>query len=351
MITRAEYRDNDEGYLDFSRPSHIWSIAFPSDPQKLPQPTQLTSGDFDEEGMQWAPDGSKIYFISDRELEPYYGPGQNVIYSVPAAGGETSEVTRIAGAVRSISVSKDGTRLAFLGSLNTPVQSYTKANLWVVDLKPGAKPRSLSTKYDWDIGGGILGDQEPPRGGSGIRPLWSADGKWLTVLVAKEGRANLERFNADSGQVIPLTIGDQAIEQYSSNGSAVVAEVSTPTMLNDLFMIGSDGAQKRLTHVNEKLFSELNLTPPEEIWYQSFDGRKIQTWVQKPPGFDPGKKYPLILNIHGGPHAAHGYVFFHEMQYMAAKGYVVLYPNPRGSTSYDEAFGNIIQYHYPGRRF
>ena len=95
----------------------------------------------------------------------------------------------------------------------------------------------------------------------------------------------------------------------------------------------------------------MNLTPPEEIWYQSFDGRKIQAWVQKPPDFDPNKKYPLILNIHGGPHAAYGYVFFHEMQFMAAKGYVVLYPNPRGSTSYDEAFGNIIQYHYPGDDF
>ena len=122
-------------------------------------------------------------------------------------------------------------------------------------------------------------------------------------------------------------------------------------MINDLFLIGSDGNQKRLTNINEKLFSDLNLTAPEEIWYKSFDGRKIQTWIQKPPDFDPNKKYPLILNIHGGPHAAYGFVFFHEMQWMAAKGYVVLYPNPRGSTSYDEGFGNIIQYHYPGDDF
>ena len=173
----------------------------------------------------------------------------------------------------------------------------------------------------------------------------------MTILVAKQGRANLERFDADSGEVTPLTKGDQAVTGYSSNGSQIVAEISTPTMINDLFAVGPDGAQKRLTDINEKLFSELNLTPPEEIWYQSFDGRKIQTWVQKPPDFNPNKKYPLILNIHGGPHAAYGYVFFHEMQYMAAKGYVVLYSNPRGSTSYDEAFGNIIQYHYPGDDF
>ena len=76
--------------------------------------------------------------------------------------------------------------------------------------------------------------------------------------------------------------------------------------------------------------------------------KRIQAWIQRPPGFDPTKKYPLILNIHGGPHAAYGYIFEHEFQWMAAKGYVVLYPNPRGSTSYGQAFGNIIQYKYPG---
>jgi dipeptidyl aminopeptidase/acylaminoacyl peptidase len=84
------------------------------------------------------------------------------------------------------------------------------------------------------------------------------------------------------------------------------------------------------------------------IWYKSVDGKRIQAWVQRPPDFQEGKKYPLILNIHGGPHSAYGYTFDHEIQWMAAKGYVVLYPNPRGSTTYGQDFGNIIQYHYPG---
>ena len=126
--------------------------------------------------------------------------------------------------------------------------------------------------------------------------------------------------------------------------------VSTPTMIDELFVLGKDGSQRQITNINGPLFSELNLTQPEEIWYTSFDGKKIQAWVQKPPDFDPAKKYPLILNIHGGPHAAYGWVFDHEFQWMAAKGYVVLYPNPRGSTSYGQDFGNIIQYKYPGRR-
>jgi dipeptidyl aminopeptidase/acylaminoacyl peptidase len=119
-------------------------------------------------------------------------------------------------------------------------------------------------------------------------------------------------------------------------------------MIGDLFAIAEDGAQTRLTNANEKLWSELNLTDAEEFTYTSFDGKRIQAWIQKPPDFNEHKKYPLILDIHGGPHTAYGWVFDHEFQWMAAKGYVVLYPNPRGSTSYGQDFGNIIQYHYPG---
>ena len=103
-----------------------------------------------------------------------------------------------------------------------------------------------------------------------------------------------------------------------------------------------------MTDFNRKLWSELKLTEPEEIEYTSFDGKRIQGWIQKPPEFDAAQKYPLILNIHGGPHAAYGWIFDHEFQWMAEKGYVVLYVNPRGSTSYGQEFGNIIQYHYPG---
>jgi dipeptidyl aminopeptidase/acylaminoacyl peptidase len=100
--------------------------------------------------------------------------------------------------------------------------------------------------------------------------------------------------------------------------------------------------------VNAELFRGLQISPPEEIWYKSFDGTRIQAWIQKPPGFKPSQRYPMILEIHGGPHSAYGYTFVHEFQWLAAQGYVVLYPNPRGSTSYGQKFGNIIQYHYPG---
>ena len=112
-------------------------------------------------------------------------------------------------------------------------------------------------------------------------------------------------------------------------------------------MTGGNAADA-ITHVNEPLFADISQSEPEEIWYTSFDGKKIQGWILKPPDFDPSRKYPMILEIHGGPHSAYGNTYTHEFMWMAAKGYVVLFTNPRGSTSYGQDFGNVIQYHYPG---
>jgi dipeptidyl aminopeptidase/acylaminoacyl peptidase len=354
VVSRAVYRMNGIGYLDFTHPSHIWSTPAGGGGDENVKPKQLTAGEFSEQEATWAPDGSRIYFVSNRTLEPYYELAQNAVYSVPATGGESKEVTRIeGGALHSIAVSRDGKRMAFFGSLNQPVRSYTQEDLWVVDLAPGAKPRNLTANFDWDVGSAVFGDQGSPRASGGSHPLWSADGNSLVVLVGREGRGNLERFDGATGKNSVVTRGDQAVGSYveKPDGGMLVVRVSTPTNIGDLFVVLPNGSLQRLTDINHKLFSQLNLTEPEEITYTSFDGKKIQAWAQKPPDFDPKKKYPLILNIHGGPHGAYGYIFEHEFQWMAAKGYVVLYPNPRGSTTYGQEFGNIIQYHYPGDDF
>ena len=240
--------------------------------------------------------------------------------------------------------------MAFHGAVTEPVRSYTQPDLWVMDLTPNAQPRNLTADYDYDVGSAVFGDNEAPRGGNGATLHWSPDGRWLYDIVAERGRTPIIRVDAQSGAVTEITHGDQAVLDFSVTPDAhsMVALVSTPTMIGDLFSVASDGSETRLTDFNRKLWSQLNLTVPDEINYKSFDGRNIQGWIQKPPDFDAHKKYPMILNIHGGPHAAYGWVFDHEFQWMAAKGYVVLYINPRGSTSYGQEFGNIIQYHYPG---
>jgi dipeptidyl aminopeptidase/acylaminoacyl peptidase len=367
VITRAVYRVDNEGYLDPKHPTHIWLVAAPQSADEKVKPRQLTTGRFDEENAIWSKDGSQIYFTSRQLDEPYYELPRTDLYSVAATGGKPTKITTIdldtqfgpdSGA---LSLSPDGKQVAFTAAITQPVNSYTQPDLWILDLLPNAKPRNLTASFDFDVPGFVIADSAPPRAGGRNKPVWTADGKGLIAVYTKEGKANLALFDvpvaqdADPGRagVHDLTSGNQGVMTFRAlpDASKLIYVVSTPTRINDLFVLdrATPGATPtQLTHVNDQLLSKLNLTEPEEIWYDSFDGKRIQAWLQKPPNFDPHKKYPLILNIHGGPHVAYGHIFDHEFQWMAAKGYVVLYPNPRGSTSYGQEFGNIIQYHYPG---
>ena len=351
VITRAVYRSDGGGYLDPTHPGHIWVIAAPRSPEEKPAPKQLTSGAFNEGGAVWSRDGSRIYFQTSRVPEPYYETPTTEIYWVSPTGGAPTLLTKVDMGVGGLNLSPDGKKFTFTASISKPIQSYTQSDLWVMDAETNAQPKNLTGNMDVDVGGGVGGDNAPPRAGGGGGPTWTADGKGIIERYAKEGRANLAVFDAVTGKMSDLTKGNQAVLSYrqTKDGSKIAYTVSTPTLITDLYMLDRlNGNSRQLTHINDSLFSKLNLSEPEEIWYTSFDGKRIHTWVQKPPDFDPNKKYPLILNIHGGPHSAYGFVFDHEFQWMAAKGYVVIYPNPRGSTSYGQDFGNIIQYNYPG---
>lgn len=350
VISRAVYRSNDAGYLDPKRHEHIWIIEVPATSDEPTKPVQLTSGNFDERELVWSRDNSLIYFLTERIDEPYYELPTTDICSVPSGGGSLEKLATVPMGIYNLVLSPDGHKFAFHGSVTQPVRSYSQPDLWVMDAAPKAQPKNLTADYDFDMGSSVGGDNVAPRGGNGRTLYWSPDGRWLFDCVEKRGRTPLVRVDSQSGSVTEITQGDQAVLDFSitHDARAIVALVSTPVAIGDLFTVSANGAQTRITDLNRKLWSQLNLTPPEELNYTSFDGKRIQGWIQKPPDFDPNKKYPLILNIHGGPHAAYGWVFDHEFQWMAARGYVVLYVNPRGSTSYGQDFGNIIQYHYPG---
>ncbi len=351
VVTRAVYRGDDEGYYDFKRPQHLWIVQAPRNADEKVQARQLTNGRFDEGGILWSKDGAQIYFASLHNDEPYYERPKTELYSIPASGGEPAKLTTIDMDAGAFALSPDGKQIAFIASAEQPINSYTQPDLWVIDLVKDAKPRNLTTAFDWDVGASVFGDNAAPRGGGGNVPIWAPDGKSIVENFAKEGQTNLGLFDVATGAVTEITKGNQAIVRFRAapDTSKLVYFLSTATKIGDLFWLDRvSGEARQLTHSNDELFGQLNLTEPEEIRYQSFDGKRIQGWLQKPPGFDSSKKYPLILNIHGGPHAAYGYVFAHEFQWMAAKGYVVLYPNPRGSTSYGQEFGNVIQFHYPG---
>ncbi len=364
VITRAVYRANgNPGWLDADRHAHIWTVAVPPVVTEVPTPKQMTSGEFDERGMEWAPDSEKIYFTSNRTPEAYYEPQDSDLYSVPAAGGPITKVASIDGAIGDVAVAPDGKRIAFVGTLHgSPVRSYSQADLWVTDATGGGAPRNLTAGYDYDIGGGIGGDQAAPRGEHAKPVVWAKDGASLVVVSAEHGSGNLKKVSIADGAVEPITAGAHDVMTYTAtpDASTIAAVISTQTNIGDIFVVGTTpdrsavaadagtrGA-RQITHVNEPLFQNIGQSLPEEIWYTSFDGKRIQGWILKPPDFDANKQYPMILEIHGGPHSAYGNTYTHEFQWMAAKGYVVLFVNPRGSTTYGQDFGNIIQFHYPG---
>ncbi|HEX4495530.1 MAG TPA: S9 family peptidase [Thermoanaerobaculia bacterium] len=353
VITKARYRFNGGGYDDPNRPAHVWAVPVPAAGFTTPpEPRQLTSGEYQEGAAFWSPDSKVLYYASRHDLEPYYSPAHIDLYALPAQGGESRRIWGFDGFLQEAALSPDGRSIASAGVADVkPERSFNQPDLFVLDLAADPKPRNLTANLDADVGEGLGSDQHAPRGGDPLPAVWSADGHSVIAAVAERGRTNLMRFDAKTGAATPITHGDQEVVTYSASadGSRLALVISTPTVLGDLYSL--DVASGRLTplaHPNEELFSQLDLTPPEEITYKSFDGREIHAFVQKPVDYVEGKKYPLILNIHGGPHSAYGYTFVHEMQWMAAKGYVVLYPNPRGSSTYGQEFGNVIQFNFPG---
>jgi dipeptidyl aminopeptidase/acylaminoacyl peptidase len=293
VITRAVYRGDGGGYVDSTRPNHLWTIGVPHGPEDKPTARQLTSGQFSEGSFVWAKDNSRIYFTTNRDAEPYYSTPKTEVYSVPAVGGQSILLTKIDMGVGSMSLSPDGKRFAFNASVvDTPVKSYTQPDLWVMDVKENATPKNLTANFDFDIGAGLTGDQAAPRAGGGTAPIWTPDGRAIVERYTKEGRANLASFDADSGKLTEITKGDQAIMNFRATADAtkLIYSVSTPTRITDLYVSDRNGSNaKQLTRINDAVFSKLNLTEPEEIWYKSFDGKRVHTWVQKPPDFDPKK--------------------------------------------------------------
>jgi dipeptidyl aminopeptidase/acylaminoacyl peptidase len=364
VITRAVYRANgNPGYVDTEHHAHIFTVAAPDGALDSPQPKQLTDGEFDERGIEWAPDGSKVYFTSTRVAEPYFEPRDSDLFSVPATGGPMTKVASIEGTIGDVSPAPDGKRIAFVGTLHgNPERSYSQPDLFVMDANPGSTPKNLTREYDYEINGGIGGDQAAPRGQNAKPIVWSKDGASLIVVSAEKGSSNFERVWIATGKVDPVTQGQHDVVAFSAvpDGNKIAATFSTQTEIGDIAMVQAAAPAtpglaawriSPVTHVNAELFKDIKQSEPEEIEYKTFDGKNIQGWILKPPDFDASKKYPMILEIHGGPHSAYGNVYTHEFQWMAAKGYVVLFVNPRGSTSYGQDFGNIIQFHYPGNDY
>ena len=330
ILTKLRYRFDGRGFIE--RFSHVWTI-----PADGGEAKQLTFGDADDGQIAWSPDGRTIAFVANRHPDRDQ-TNVSLIYTVPAHGGEIRCLTEGNYDFDSPSWSPDGTRLAVLGG-DEPVGSGAKnANLWTVPAG-GGTPTNHTAKWDRSLGDSGMSDLFQ---GADQRPVWSSDGAEVLVLASDRGNTHIFRVAIADGAVNQITEGNRRITNVAQfeNGKTLAFVSGTGATAFELFISDRDGGKERqLSAQNADVLKDIAITAPEEFTFMSQAGDlEIQGWILKPYGFTEGVKYPLIVQIHGGPHSMYAQAMFHEMQLMAARGYVVVFTNPRGSAGYGEAF-------------
>jgi acylaminoacyl-peptidase len=334
VVTKLRWRENGVGLV---QPGYTQIFAIPSTGGT---PKQISSGDYNHATtFAWSADGKWIYTSTNRIPDAEYSLEGGDIYAYSVDDGTVKQLTTRKGPDTDPVPSPGGKKIAYLGH-DWKFQSYTVNHLYVMDAD-GKNSKNLTASLDRDV----------------RAPHWSWDGKTLFFLVDDHGNTQLHSVDPESGEEKQITSGQQQLGMggdFSLANNLMVATVrATPTEPGDIAMVPAykQGPVVKLTHINDSLLSQFQLGAVEELTFDSFDGKNMQGWIIKPPYFDSSKKYPFILDIHGGPHAMYGVGFQHELQIQAARGFVVLYLNPRGSTGYGEEFGNIIHTKYPGDDF
>jgi acylaminoacyl-peptidase len=308
---------------------------------------QLSTGSFHHGGagfggslLSWTPDGESILLAANRKPDYELHFADSEIFEFNVKTGAMKQLTDRRGPDGDAVVSPDGKLIAYTG-YDERFQGYQNTLLYVMN-RDGSGSHVVSSKLD-----------------NSVQSLtWAPDGRGIYAMFDEKGTSKLAIFGLDgSYKVVAQDIGTGGMA-YGGGSYSVARDgsfaltVSLPNIPGDV-AVGRPGVpQKTITALNEDLFAGKELGQVEEAWWPSSkDQRKIQGWIIKPPGFDPSKKYPMILEIHGGPFANYGPRFDAEKQAMAGMGFVVLYTNPRGSTSYGEEFGNLIHHAYPGDDF
>jgi len=336
IISSVTYRHDDQGYL---KPGFTHVFVVPSEGGAA---RQLTFGAFEDRGgLSWTSDSRAVVFSANRGRNWEREPEESDVFRVAVDDGALTQLTHRFGPNREPQVSPDGRLIAYVG-FDDRRRGYENVRLYLMNAD-GTGPRPLTNSLDRSV----------------RAPRWAADGKSLFVAYDDRGLSRLARVSLD-GRITPVAEGMNGAEpdrpytggEYSVASSGLAAFTQgAPDEPGDI-AIATAGKTTRLTRLNEALFFGKTLARVEPMAVKSsFDGLPIDAWLMTPPGFDPARKYPLILEIHGGPFASYGPVFASELQLYAAAGYVVVYGNPRGSTSYGFAFADQINDNYPSHDF
>ncbi|BCL78431.1 putative peptidase YuxL [Ktedonobacteria bacterium brp13] len=309
------------------------------------EPRQLTDGDWNDGDAAWSPDGTRIAFISDRSEERWRWPVGD-IYTLTIQNNDLQKYTDSTLGCISPSWSSDGKKIAFLAS--PKFRSAGQVYLYTILIEGQDHAlTNLSPNFEGSCSEATnsdMGDEHmaPP-------PVWSADDQSLYVLATHRGASRVFTFASTTPTEKPATLtpGEVHVRDFSIDAAKKTISLLLSDTLHpgDIFISATDASSepRALTHVNESLLNDLTLSHPEQFAYEGADGWSIDGWVMKPQDFDPAKKYPLVVEIHGGPQTQYGYGFFHEMQLLVAQGYIVLYTNPRGSLGYGFDFADAVR--------
>ncbi|MFZ3243659.1 MAG: S9 family peptidase [Candidatus Acidiferrales bacterium] len=337
VYDRLIYRFNGRGYLPFGF-TQLFVVAADGG-----APRQISSGNFPHDGaVTWTPDGQ--YLLESGHLSPDYEyfTYQTEVYQFSVADGTMTQLTHRKGPNNSPAISPDGKMIAYTG-FDDQFQGYQVTHLYVMN-RDGSNPHQMLTNLDRDT----------------EEPHWAADGSGIYFLYDDQGDTKIGFVSTDNQM---KTIAEHVASggsSYSGGDSFSVSRdgtfattYGTPSDPGDIAVASlSNPTEKVITALNRELLAQKKPGDVEQFWFESsFDKRKIEGWIIKPPDFDASKKYPMILEIHGGPFANYGDRFDIEKQIYASHDFVVLYINPRGSTSYGAEFGNLIHHAYPGNDF
>jgi dipeptidyl aminopeptidase/acylaminoacyl peptidase len=330
IIDRLSWRSDGRGPLPKG-----YSHLFVLDAELGGTPQQVTSGDYSQDDPEWSTDGLRIFFSGIRKPDAEYQENDSEVYAVDLKTREIKALTDRKGPDYGPEASPDGKWVAYTGYDDKDYTSHL-SNLYLMDTSGGNKRM-------------LCGDL--PSSPNNI--LWAEDGSGVYYTMAEKGESNLYLVSLD-GKTRKITSGVHYLAGISvsrtGRAAAVITTFHRPGTIAT-FTLLKPAVVKTIVDLNTDVLDGIKLGDVEELWYKSSDGWDIQGWLIRPAEFDPAKKYPLLLWIHGGPWAMYNVAFNWEWQNFAAKGYAVLYTNPRGSTGYGQDFVNGIQYSYPGKDF
>ena len=332
LVRDLYYKMDGVGQFD-ERRSHIFTVDLESGAE-----TQVTDGDWNDSTPSWSPDGRTIAFVSDREDDRFQRPWRSDVWAVSLGEGQARRLTRARGAAASPRFSPDGRFVAFVGHEHGDENFGRNSHLLVIPAE-GGSPRSLSEPLDRPAVGNFA---------------WSPDGAHVLFLVADRGRQSLYRAGMANGSASLVVGGERQLQAFdlSADGSKVAfvaAWIDAPAEVYAASLAG--GRERSLSRANADLLAEVEPGRAETFTFQANDGLEIETFVAYPPGHRPEQRLPMMLSIHGGPHGAHPFAFGLQVQALAAAGFAVLMPNPRGSSSYGETFAQACLHDWGGADF